>query len=299
MNRKRKNMKLHNKYNLPQTIADALRDQQANYHKGDAWKSITGLMAPPRIGLLSSENWSKMSEDLSDQVWKIFGSAVHNILDSGQSNSHIKEERLFMEIDGKTISGALDVQEITDYGIIVTDYKVTKTRSVMPDSFVVPGWTAQLNCYAELVEQNKNLPVTDLKICAILRDHELRRTDQQGYPPSPVHMIEIDLWSPKERREYISQRIAAHVEAEKMFASTGFLPLCTDEERWKRGDKWAVMPSAEAKRAKRVFETEEEASELADTNDKFVVEHRPATAVRCEGFCNVSDFCDQYQGELK
>ena len=53
-------MKLLNKYNLPQTIADALRDQQANYNKGDAWKSITGLMAPPRIGLLSSENWNKM-----------------------------------------------------------------------------------------------------------------------------------------------------------------------------------------------------------------------------------------------
>ena len=59
------------------------------------------------------------------------------------------------------------------------------------------------------------------------------------------------------------------------------------------------MPSAEAKRAKRVFDSEEEASELADTNDKFVVEHRPATPVRCEGFCNVSQFCDQYQGELK
>ena len=292
-------MKLHNKYNLPQTIADALRDQQVNYNKGDAWKSITGLMAPPRIGLLSSEHWSKMSEELSDQVWKIFGSAVHNILDSGQSNSHIKEERLFMEIDGKTISGALDVQEITDYGIIVTDYKVTKTRSVMPDSFVVPGWTAQLNCYAELVEQNKNLPVTSLKVCAILRDHELRRTEQEEYPPSPIYMMEIDLWTPEERREYISQRIAAHVEAEKMFTSTGFLPLCTPEERWKRGDKWAVMPSAKAKRAKRVFDSEEEADELAATDDKFIVEYRPATAMRCENFCDVSDFCDQYQGELK
>jgi hypothetical protein len=150
------------------------------------------------------------------------------------------------------------------------------------------------------VEHNKNLPVTELKVCAILRDHETKMAEiREGYPHSPVHMVEIDLWSPEERREYLSQRIAAHVEAEKMYASTGFLPLCTDEERWKRNDKWAVMPSAQAKRAKRVFDSEEEASELADTNDKFVVEHRPATPVRCEGFCNVSQFCDQYQGELK
>ena len=51
--------------------------------------------------------------------------------------------------------------------------------------------------------------------------------------------------------------------------------------------------------AKRVFDSEEEADELAATDDKFIVEYRPATAMRCENFCDVSDFCDQYQGELK
>lgn len=293
-------MKLKNKYNLPVTIIDAIHAQQAAYSKGEAYKSITGLMTPPRIAILTQQHYKELSEDVSDSVWRLMGSAVHVVLDSGNRNSHIKEERIFVEMDGKIISGALDVQEITDFGVEITDYKVTKAMSVMEGSFKTESWTEQLNCYAELVEQDKNLPVTALKVCAILRDHDQRQADtRQGYPEAPIHMVDIEIWEPEKRREFIRSRLSEHVEAEEVYQATGILPKCTEEDQWKRGDKWAVMPSSTAKRAKRVFDNEDQARELADTDKKYVVEHRPASAIRCERYCAVAPFCDQYQEENK
>ena len=49
-------MKLTNKYNLPVTIIDAIHEQQAAYSRGDAYKSITGLMGPPRIDILTKKH---------------------------------------------------------------------------------------------------------------------------------------------------------------------------------------------------------------------------------------------------
>lgn len=292
-------MKLTNKYNLPVTIIDAIHEQQAAYSRGDAYKSITGLMGPPRIDILTKKHYKEISEDVSDSVWRLLGSAVHVVLDAGERNSHIKEERIFIEIDGKIISGALDVQEITDFGIEITDYKMTKSLSVMPGSYKTKSWTEQLNCYAELVSTDKKLPVTALKVCAILRDHDERQAQtREGYPPTPIHMVDIEIWDSDKRRSFISERIAEHVEAEELYEATGMLPLCTEEDRWKRGDKWAVMPSSSAKRAKKVFDNELEASDLAETNSKYIVDYRPATSMRCEKYCAVSKFCDQYQQEL-
>ena len=109
-------MKITNKYNLPQTIADALATSQARYSKGDAWMSVTGLQKPPRIGLLSKKNWRNMEEDVSDAVWKLLGSAIHTVLEDGDagSNAIIKEERMFMNVLCQQISGALDIKEIPD-----------------------------------------------------------------------------------------------------------------------------------------------------------------------------------------
>jgi hypothetical protein len=294
-------MKITNKFNLPSTIADALATSQARYSKGDAWMSVTGLQRSPRISLLSKKHWKKLEEDVSDSVWKLFGSAVHTILEDGGtgSNALIKEERLSMDVLGQTISGAIDIQEITDFGIEITDYKVTRAISAMPNSFSLPSWTEQLNAYATLVEENKGLPVTRLSICAILRDHSPAQVERQAdYPAAPIVTVEIDLWPKEQRLEWLEKRVQAHLGAELTLNALDTLPLCTDEERWKRGDKWAIKTNASATRAKKVFESEADALEFKADNSSWVVEHRPAVPVRCTSYCEVAKFCDQYQTEI-
>ena len=190
-------MKITNRNNIPTTIADAMAKAQARYSKGESWMSVTGLQRPPRISILSKKNWNKLEEDVSDSVWKLFGTTMHNILEDGESssNSLIKEERFFGDFLGKKISGAVDLQEITDFGIEIGDYKVTKAISVMKNSFSIPSWTQQLNAYAELCQVNKGLPITRLYICAFVRDHSPREAERNPeYPQSPIHILEIDRW---------------------------------------------------------------------------------------------------------
>ena len=294
-------MKITNKYNLPTTIADALAVSQARYSKGEAWMSVTGLQKPPRISLLSKKHWKYLEEDVSDSVWKLFGSAVHIILEDGTSGSNaiIKEERLSMEVAGQTISGAIDIQEITDFGVEITDYKVTRALSVMPSSFSLPSWTEQLNAYAALVEENKGLPVTQLSICAILRDHSPAQAERQDdYPIAPIVIVDIPIWSKEERLSWLESRVQAHLGAEVAHDTLDTLPLCTDEERWKRGDKWAVKTSPNVARAKRVFDSEIEANEFKADNPKWVVEHRPAQPIRCQSYCEVAQFCTQFHARI-
>ena len=293
-------MKVTNKKNLPSTIADALRVSQGRYSKGDAWMSVTGLQKPPRIALLTKKHWKDLEEDVSDSFWKLFGSAVHTILEDGDagSNAIIKEERLSAEVSGQTISGAIDIQEITDFGIEIMDYKVTRAISAMPNSFSLPSWTEQLNAYAHLVEENKGLPVTRLSICAILRDHSSAQADRQAdYPDAPVVIVDIPIWPKEKRLAWLESRVQVHLGAEVTLDALDSLPLCTDEERWKRGDKWAVKATATSARAKRIFDTENEAKEFKADNPKWVVEHRPAQPLRCQRYCDVAKFCTQHMEE--
>ena len=80
-------------------------------------------------------------------------------------------------------------------------------------------------------------------------------------------------------------------------ARDGDLPECTDEERWLRGEKYAVRKEGR-KTAVRVFDLEEEAetfiSALKD-NSKHYVEHRRGVNMRCESYCDVAEYCFQYQ----
>jgi RecB family exonuclease len=68
-----------------------------------------------------------MEQDVVDFLWSRFGTAVHNMFeDNVEADNLITEERLFQDIEGWNISGAIDLQEVdADGSIGVKDYKVT------------------------------------------------------------------------------------------------------------------------------------------------------------------------------
>ena len=73
----------------------------------------------------------EIEQDVADMVWSIFGSAVHKVLEHGQDENHIVEERLHAEVDGWKISGAIDLQIVHPDGIDIRDYKTVSAWSVM------------------------------------------------------------------------------------------------------------------------------------------------------------------------
>jgi hypothetical protein len=289
-------MKITNKYGLPETIMNVIKRDP--YTKGKAHLSVTQLINSPKIVALTKQFYDEIEVDASEMVWSLFGKAIHNILEVGKSDGHIVEQRLHSEIDGWNLSGAIDVQIPNPNGISIRDWKTTGVWSVMNEKI---EWEYQLNVYAWLVEKVRKIPVTDLGISAILRDWKERELKQKvDYPEAPMKEIPITLWTMAEREAFIKSRIALHSECDFAMETDGNLPDCTPEEMWEKPAVFAVMKEGNV-RAKCVMPTEQEA-ELAlkelqtdKPKEKFYIQARPGERTRCESYCPVSTWCNQYQ----
>ena len=293
-------MKLTNNFGMPETILNVIARPQ--YNKGKANMSVTELLNSPRIVQLKRKHWDDLTEDASDMVWSIFGTAIHGVLEHGKGDNHIVEERIHVELDGMRVSGAIDLQEITPEGIILSDYKTTSAWAVINEK---QDWHNQLNSYAYLVEKAKSTPVVKLQIVAIVRDWSRREAqNKEGYPKAPIVVIEIPLWPLAEREAYVRNRISLHGDAFFEMETGGDMPECTPEEMWEKPTTYALKKDGNV-RAKSVHETREAAdtalavaTEKAKKGEKFLIEVREGGRTRCESFCQVAPYCQQHQAYL-
>ena len=85
-------------------------------------------------------------------LWSVLGTSVHKMFEEHQAEGYVAEERLYAEVDGWTISGAIDLQRSeADGTVTILDYKCASVWSVI---YGKSDWHKQLNFYAWLVEQN-------------------------------------------------------------------------------------------------------------------------------------------------
>jgi hypothetical protein len=291
-------MKITNKFSLPETLVRAVMDDE--YDKGDSVLSVTQLIAPPRIVVLQKLNEHNLMSDVVDRVPSLLGTAVHKIIEKGSKDvpGHIVEERLFSDVCGWKISGAVDLQiQKGDGAWEINDWKVTSVYSVLSDK---PEWEQQLNCYAYLAGKSHGRNVTSLKIVAILRDWQRKQAEiKADYPQSQIVMVDIPVWTPEQQEAYITERVALHQAAQKSVDTGEPVAYCTDQERWVRGESWALMKEGR-KSAVKLYDNEEQAREdCSKSGGGHHVEHRRGSAVRCAGnYCLVSMWCRQWQEEL-
>ena len=293
-------MKLTNTHNLPETIINVIR--RPEYNKGKSNMSVTELLNSPRIVQLKRKHWDSLTEDAADMVWSIFGTAIHGVLEHGKDDHHIVEERIHIKLDGMHISGAIDLQEVEEDGIVVSDYKTTSAWAVMNEK---QDWHNQLNSYAYLVEAAKKTPVKKLQIVAIVRDWSRRdAATRDGYPKAPIVVIDIPLWSFEEREAYVRSRVSLHGDAFFEMETGGDMPDCTAEEMWEKPTTYALKKDGNV-RAKSVHNTRESAdtalaaaTEKAKKGEKFLIEVREGGRTRCESFCQVAPYCEQHQAYL-
>ena len=222
-------MKLTNKYNLPQTIMNVIA--RPTYTKGKANFSVTELLTSPQIVQLKRKHWNELEEDAADMVWSLFGTAIHGVLEHGKDENHIVEERIHLEIDGTHVSGAIDLQEVEEDGIVLSDYKTTSAWVVQN---MKQDWHDQLNIYAYLVEKAKGIPVKKLQIVAIVRDWARRDAEKEGYPQAPIVVINIPLWPFEQREQFLKDRISKHISAAFDVEIGDELLPCTPEDMWEK-----------------------------------------------------------------
>ena len=285
-----------NKFKLPQFVVDALT--HSDYTRGDSDISVTQLIDSPRIARLQREHADEQTKDAVDFVWSRFGTSVHTMFEESLKSTGsdvITEERLFTEDQGWKLSGAIDAQEVSDDGVIISDFKVTSAWSVI---YGKSSWNTQLNVYAYLVRKAKGQTVKKLQIVALLRDWVRSKAQQGGeYPTAPIVVLDIPMWSEAEQDAYVESQIKKHMEATNTDQP---LIFCTSEETWQKDTVYAVMKKGR-KSAVKLYKTEAEAEERAEKEgSNHSVEVRKGEKTRCKGdWCGVSKWCDQYQSEAK
>jgi hypothetical protein len=273
-------MKITNKYNLPESIFQAVAGQV--YPPRPDRFSVTDLINPPLMRQLKLQHWNSLEEDCSERLWSLLGQAIHAVLEKTVIDETLQEEKIVQEFQGVKISGRIDLY----HGVTKTieDYKVTSVYSFLLGEKI--EWQQQLNIYKWLFEHT-GFEVQALKIHAILRDWKATEAQKNNdYPPIPFITLNIPVWSNENIESFIIERLKAHQEGK----------VCTNEERWYRGEKWAVKKSGN-KTAMKVFETEEKALKFKEEYSKqyprvqLEIEYRHGQYLRCELYCPVRTHC--------
>lgn len=266
-----------NKHGLPEALVAAVRNDP---YTGGGDISVTKLIDAPQRRALWLDHQHAIEEDVSERIWALLGQAVHHILERAGTDTLV-EQRLFTEVKGWTLSGQFDRLHLASGTL--SDYKVTTTYKAKGD----PSWEKQLNVLRWLAFQN-SLTVKSLEIVAIFRDWRASEADRNpDYPRAAVQVIPVPVWTLEEAEDYVTQRIKLH-----QVQQTGVgVVWCTDEERWYTGDKWALVKSG----GKRALKVLDEKPEIVP--DGLVLEHRPGVYRRCEKYCEVAPFCQQWADE--
>ena len=79
-------MKITNNMKLPQPFVDAVN---SDYQYRDKRYSVTTLLKPTREIMLMRRHNEEISQDVSDMIWSIFGTAVHSVLENSTEGKHL------------------------------------------------------------------------------------------------------------------------------------------------------------------------------------------------------------------
>jgi len=285
-----------NKKKLPEQLVRAVEKE---YTYQDKRYSITSLLDTHRILQLKRRHHDELSQDVSDMIWMIFGSGIHKAIeDAGVGEGQYAEKRLEWQFGDYTLSGIVDF--IDEKQEIILDWKTTSLWTYIYQSNH-DKWLKQLQLSALLWFKTTGQWINKGQIGALLKDYKKKPFPEAGYPDSELQIIEFDLGSPQDIEEWVNQIFDDIAIYETI--DDHELPLCTPQERWNTGDKWAVIEKGK-KRAVRVYDNEEDAtrhvSQAFSDGVKLEIDFRPGEDKRCKDYCPVRAFCEygkQYEAK--
>lgn len=285
-------MKITNKMNLPQAFVEMA---QSDYTPTPKRYSATALLKGIREVILERRHGDEIEQDVSDMIWMLFGTAVHSILENQSEGAmELKETYVEMPVGDYKVSGRFDLYDAETQTI--TDYKTCSVWKIIHNDF--EDWKKQLLIYAAIMNYT-GFPVKHGQIVAMMKDHSKSKAKfDTAYPQFPVLQIRFNYSDVGFERinEFIATRIGEIKEAETL--SDDDLPICTPEERYNSGDKFAVMKNGR-KTALKVCDSADEANKYLDTRGGDSVEYRPGEDKKCKDYCAACEFCNYYREHVK
>lgn len=280
-------MKITNKYGLPEAFVKAV---DINYHNPDGHYSATTLNRGIKEVILTKRHFDEIEVDVADNIWAIWGSAVHALLES-MSDNNFHEEYLKYKVSNSYVTGRLDSYDLV-HGVLY-DWKTASTWKVKMDDF--SDWYKQGMTYAWLLDKHK-LDIFRVVFVALLKDHSKSTARRDtNYPQSPVYVYQFDI-DPEElafHDAWIKDKVIA-LELAELYPDDE-IPECTMEERWADPDKYAVM-KRDRKSAVKLFDSKDDAEEMVRQLGKdHYIEYRPSVSRKCEEYCDVKKWCSFYK----
>lgn len=284
-------MIITNKTKLPQPF---VKMAESDYEATPKRYSVTTLLKPTREILLKRRYDKEIEQDCADMIWLLFGQAVHSILEKyADGENEFAEKFLTVELEnGYTVSGIIDLYDTKTKTVV--DYKTASVWKVKFNDF--EDWKKQGLAYAWLLRKN-GFECEKIEFYAILKDHSKREAKlNPDYPQLPVFKKEFAITSEELDKidKYINEKINELAKYEEM--ADDELPICTEEERWYSGDKFAVMKNGR-KTALRVLDSKDEAEKWKTDNGGDYIVERKGENKKCNEYCLCCQKCDFYKKE--
>jgi hypothetical protein len=239
---------------------------------------VTELIDSPLVRHLRTEHWDSLVEDVSDRIWALIGTAVHQLAEHHARPGEAETRLTVSHPSGIRITGQSDLLENST---TMTDWKVTSVWSVIYGD-IFAKWEAQLNVYRWLYHSVGIESINRLQVVAILRDWQQSKAKREkDYPQLQVQTFTLPLWPIERAAAYVNGRIALHADAAHY--------VCDADDRWEKPTTYAVKKPGR-KTALRVLDNARDADRLAaDVGGE--VEIRAGASVRCADYCAVSEVC--------
>lgn len=283
-------MQYTNKYGLPAAFVSAASSGRRDFDMSTY--SVTELLKGPREILLSRRHDAELSEDVSECVWRILGTAVHKVFEEQpREPGELREVRLRASSGSATVTGKFD--SFNELSGELLDWKTSGARKVAKGEF--DDWRTQALAYAWLLFENGYEP-RSARFVVILKDFSPSQAgSREGYPEAPVAVVDFPV-----SRELAYEVGAVLQEKADRLASMAAvpdweLPLCSEHERWALPKTYCVMRDG-ASRATKNFGTDRDAAEdFADSKGAgYSVVERGGGDNKCARYCAAAPFCSHW-----
>ena len=313
-----------NLHDVPLTLAVWLLHDEYDYQNIPKYISVTTLMKPLRMIILSRRTppAEREAPDVVDFVARAMGTALHDSVEKawvkgyarslkmmGYPESVIKrvlinptpeelaaaehpipiylEQRALREINGWTVGGKFDM---------VAEGMVQDNKSTSAYTWVYGGRDEEHALQGSLYRWLNPDKITEdfIRINYIFTDWQKAQVAQNPkYPKQRVQSKDIDLLDITATENWVQRKLGLIEKYAAMPEKE--IPLCTDEELWLSDPtfKYYTDPNKTSGRSTRNFDSKREADAfMSEKGGKGIVVTTLGTPKRC-GYCDAYDNCTQ------
>ena len=283
-------MEILNTANLPEYVCN----MSHQYKPDPTHISTTDLTAPTLMRTLKIEHWDKLTNDVKNK-FKMFHGIAWDEFCKKHCRWALTRIRIEIPIEGFLLICKPDYYHVLDY--ILADFKeksIWNLKNFDVNNVFNKENIAQVNVYDWAMGWKTDLRIDKLQLHLYGRDWRPGEKLRYGheYPDIAFDVVDIPRWTKQEQTDYIDAQIKQHIKDPYR--------ECTDKEKGKKNDVWAVKKKGnKTAQGGKLCNSEAEAKQWIQQHpDKqWEIEFRKGEYSRCQKYCNVSSVCPYMKGK--